>query len=152
MKTKSITYTSSIILISCLILVVTGSPILNIPLYEGSAFPLGTLVSWIGLIAFTSAIYLAFNKIDRVSNSIRQIIRIVSGSTIILALLWGLIGFVFAGNWAFVFQNHDEFRGGIEASRYFWIFTASLVLLPVLLFLILLLLLLIKRSFKRSEQ
>jgi hypothetical protein len=113
---------------------------------------LGTLVSWIGLIAFTSAIYLAFNKIDRASNSIRQIIRIVSGSTIILALLWGLIGFVFAGNWAFVFQNHDEFRGGIEASRYFWIFTASLVLLPVLLFLILLLLLLIKRSFKRSEQ
>ncbi|MBN2861586.1 MAG: DUF1705 domain-containing protein [Bacteroidales bacterium] len=152
MKTKSITYISLIILISCLILVVTGSPILNVPLYKDSAFPLGTLVSWIGLITVTFAIYLTSNKIHRTNNSIRQIIRIVSGSTIILALLWGLIGFLFAGNWAFVFQNHDEFRGSIEASRYFWIFTASLVLLPVLLILTVLFMLLLKKLLRRSER
>jgi hypothetical protein len=115
---------------------------------------LGTIVSWIGLIAFTFTMYLAFNKIHRANNSIHRIIKSIFGSIVILAFLWGLIGFLFAGNWAFTFQNHDEFRGSIEASRYFWIFTASLVLLPVILFLInwLLLLLLIKRSFKRSEQ
>jgi hypothetical protein len=113
---------------------------------------LGTLVSWIGLISVTFTIYLAFNKIHHSNNSFHRIIRIVSGSIVVLALFWGLIGFLFAGNWAFTFQNHDEFRGSIEASRYFWIFTATLILLPVLLFLILWLLLLIKRSFKRSEQ
>jgi glucan phosphoethanolaminetransferase (alkaline phosphatase superfamily) len=113
---------------------------------------LGTLVSWIGLITVTFAIYLTSNKIHRTNNSIRQIIRIVSGSTIILALLWGLIGFLFAGNWAFVFQNHDEFRGSIEASRYFWIFTASLVLLPVLLLLTVLFMLLLKKLLRRSER
>jgi hypothetical protein len=121
-------------------------------LYKGSAFPLGTIVSWIGLIALTSTIYLAFNKIDRASNSAHKKIRIAFAGIVILAFSWVLIGFLLAGNWAFTFQNHDEFRGSIEASRYFWIFTASLVLLPVILFLILLLLLLIKRSFKRSEQ
>jgi len=152
MKTKAFTYLSSIILVSCVFLILTGSPILNIPLYKGSVFPWGTLVSWIGLIAFTFTIYLAFNKIDRFSNSVHRKIRIAFGGIVTLALSWVLIGFLLAGNWAFTFQNHDEFRGSIEASRYFWIFTASLVLLPVLLFLILWLLLMIKKSSKRSEQ
>ena len=150
MKANTVTYISSIILVSCLFLIVTGSPILNAPLYNGSAFPLGTLVSWIGIIAFAFTIYLSFNRIHHANNSFHRIIRIVSGSIVVLALFWGLIGFLFAGNWAFTFQNHDEFRGSIEASGYFWIFTATLILLPVLLFLILWLL--IKRSFKRSEQ
>ncbi len=150
MKAKAILYLSSIILVSCLFLIVTGSPILNVPLYKGSAFPLGTIVSWIGLTALTSTIYLAFNKIYRASNSAHKKIRIAFGGIVILAFSWILIGFLLAGNWAFTFQNHDEFRGSIEASRYFWIFTASLVLLPVLLFLILWLL--IKKSSKRSEQ
>ncbi|MHC1732664.1 MAG: hypothetical protein AB9888_11650 [Bacteroidales bacterium] len=149
---KTIPYLSLIIFVSCLFLIVTGSPILNVPLFKESAFPLGTIVSWIGLIAFTFTIYLISNKIHRANISVHKIIRIAFGSTVILALLWGLIGFLFAGNWAFTFQNHDAFRGGIEASRCFWIFTSTLVLMPVLLFLVLVLMLLIKKSFKRTEQ
>lgn len=152
MKVKAITYISSIILVSCIFLIVTGSPILNVPLYKESAFPLGTIVSWIGLIAFTFTMCFAFNKIHRANNSIHKIIRIVFGGIVILASIWGLIGYLLAGNWAFTFQNHDEFRGSIEASRYFWICTASLVLLPILLFLIFWIPLMIKKSFIRSEQ
>lgn len=151
MKAKSITYLSSIILVSCLFLIVTGSPILTRPIFKESAFPSGTLISWTGLIALTSTIYFAFKTIHLSGSSNHKIFRFVFGSTIIFAFLWGLIGFLLAKNWAFTFQNHDEFRGSIEASRYFWIYTASIVSLPILLFLILWLVPLSKRIFRRSK-
>lgn len=152
MKAKALPYISSIILVSSIFLIVTGSPILNIPVNKESTFPSGTLVSWIGLIALTVTIYFGFNKILRSNNSSHRIFRFAFISIIILASLWGLIGFLLANNWAFTFQNHDEFRGSIEASRYFWIYTASLVLFPVLLILILWLAILTKRLLRRSKK
>lgn len=152
MKVKALIYVSSVILIFCLILIVTGSPILGTPVFNKTTFPSGTLISWIGLIALTFLIYLAFNKSYNSTSSNRRILRFVSGIIVILAFLWGLIGFLLAGNWAFTFQNHNEFRGSIEASRFFWIYTASLVLLPILLILILWLMILSNKILKKSKQ
>jgi hypothetical protein len=136
MKTSALTYISPGILAICILLIVTGSPILTMPVVKESAFPFGTLISWIGLIALTTSVYLAFIKIIGSDSSNHRIFGFAFKSIVILAALWGIIGFLLAGNWAFTFQNHEEFRGSIEASKYFWTFTAALVFIPVLLILI----------------
>src|SRR5665648_292280 len=101
MTVKALTYISSIILVSCLFLIVTGSPILNILVIKESTFPLGTLISWIGLIALTYTIYFGFNKIPHSNNPNHKLFKFAFRSIIILASLWGLIGFLLAKNWAF---------------------------------------------------
>jgi len=152
MKTKPLIYISSIILISSLFLLVTGSPVLNMPLFKEATFPSGTLVSWIGLIAFTVTIYLIFNMIHNSDSSDYRIFRVAFISIIVLATLWGIIGFLLANNWAFTFQNHDKFRGSSDASRYFWIYTALLVLIPVLLILIFRLVLLSNKLLQKEKR
>jgi hypothetical protein len=151
MKAKAQIYISAIILVSCLFLIITGSPILNKPFIKDSTFPLGTVISWVGIIALTLVIYFIINKIYSSYSSNYKILRFIFKSIIILALLWGFIGFLLANNWAFIFQNHDKFRGSADASRYFWIYTATLVLLPILLILILWLMSLSGKLIKRLK-
>ena len=136
MKASPLTYISFIILVFCLFLIVTGSPILTMPVIKGSAFPFGTLISWVGLIALTTSVYFAFKKITGSDGSNHRLFGFAFKGIVILGALWGIIGFLLSGNWAFTFQNHDEFRGSIEASKYFWTFTAALVFSPILLILI----------------
>jgi len=151
MKAKPPIYIFTVILASCLILIVTGSPILNRPLNDNSTFPLGTFISWIGIIALTLTVYFAFIRILGSKSSKYRILRFVFKSIIVLASIWGFIGFILADNWAFTFQNHDKFRGSIDASRYFWIYTASLVLLPIIIILIFLLMYLSGKLIKKSN-
>lgn len=152
MKAKALIFVSSVILVFCLILLVTGSPILGTPLVNKTAFPSGTIISWIGIIALTITIYLVFILLRHSTRSNYKMLSYVLRSIVIFAALWGLTGFLLAGNWAFIFQNHDEFRGSIEASRLFWIYTASLVLLPVLLILVFWLMILSKKLLEKSKQ
>jgi hypothetical protein len=152
MIAKAPIYISSVVLIVCLILLATGSPILGTPLVQETAFPSGTLISWVGIIALTITIYLVFTPLSDPANPGDRIFRFAFKSIATLALLWGLIWKFLAGNWAFTFQNHDEFRGSIEASLVFWIYTASLVCFPVLLILVFCLFRLSWKFLKRSEQ
>lgn len=151
MKAKTKIYIPIIILVSSLFLVVTGSPILNKPFIKDSTLPLGTLISWIGIIALTLTIYCIFNKIHRSNSKNHKILRYVFKGIISLASIWGFIGFLFANNWALTFQNHDKFRGSIDASLFFWIYTATLVLFPILLIIILLLISMAKKLMKRPK-
>lgn len=152
MKAKAKIYIPIVILVSSLFLVVTGSPILNKPLIKDSALPLGTLISWIGIIALTLTIFYIFNKIHSSGSTNHKILRYVFKGIISLASVWGFIGFLFANNWAFTFQNHDKFRGSIDASRFFWIYTATIVLFPILLIISLLLISMARKLMKWPKQ
>lgn len=63
MNSKALPFISSLVLMTCLLLIVKGSPVLNIPVIKGTAFPVGTLVSWAGLIALAVTLFSIFNKI-----------------------------------------------------------------------------------------
>ncbi|WP_163714370.1 hypothetical protein [Mangrovibacterium lignilyticum] len=136
LKTRASVCISSVIFISCLLLVATGSPILGNPVLKDSTFPIGTIISWAGLIALLNTTYLVFNKNGYSHQSSFRLLRLAFQSMLILASAWGLIGFLLAGNWAFTFQNQDEFRGSIEASQYFVAYTVAIVLVPVFLLLV----------------
>jgi len=135
-KSRVLPYISSLVLITCLYLVITGSPVLNMPVFKATSFPAGTIVSWIGLIALAVTIYFIFSKIPDSFIAGGRILRFAFQCFIVLAALWGFIGFFLADNWSFTFGNKSEFRGSIEASEVFMYFTALLVLLPVLLIII----------------
>lgn len=133
MKLKALPFISSLVLIICLYLIVTGSPVLTLPVIKGTSFPAGTVISWLGLLALSGTIFFIFSKIFDSNNPGGRIFRFIFQCFIVLSALWGFIGFFLAGNWAFTFHNHDEFRGSIEASKVFMYFTASLVLFPLIL-------------------
>lgn len=150
MNSKALPFISSLVLMTCIFLVVTGSSFLTMPVIKGTSFPVGTVVSWLGLLALSATIFFIFSNIYDSDNPGGHIFRRALQCFIVLAALWGFIGYFLAGNWAFTFHNHDDFRGSIEASEVFMYFTASLVLFPVILIvtagLVSLLLKLVRRS------
>lgn len=151
MKSKAIPFISSLVLMTCIFLVVTGSSFLTMPVIKGTSFPVGTVVSWLGLLALSATIFFIFSKIYDSDNPGGHIFRLAFQCFIVLAALWGFIGYFLAGNWAFTFHNHDDFRGSIEASEAFMYFTASLVLFPVLLIIIAGLVSLLLKLVRRSK-
>lgn len=68
-----------------------------------SKVPLGTIVTWFGLIMYGLFWFdvLPGNQSSTVLNRIVDSKRII----LILALFWGIISELLSGNWAFSFQN-----------------------------------------------
>lgn len=117
-------------------LVFSGAEILNKPLIKAIGMPFGTLISWIGIIAFPFSIYFACKHISnpktRFSKNYQTVLKII----IILAFLWGIVGYYLADNWAFNFSSKSVFRGGVKAATYFWNYTYIIVILPILFVII----------------
>lgn len=115
-------------------------------LLEDPYLPMGTILTWIGFIAFTSFfcfLYLSLQKNDsklfKLFKSFFQLLRA-------LAFLWIFIGFAFSNNWSMTFSGSiTEFRGSPEASVYYWGFNYFMIGAPILLFVIFIIL----RFFKK---
>ena len=116
----------------CVYLLVTGSQILVKPLYKGSGLPCGTIITWIGLIAFPASVLFGIKKILDPDKSILRILNIVIKVNILLGLAWGFISYYLAGNWAFTFTPQNDFRGSTDASLYFFSFTLVIAILPLI--------------------
>lgn len=117
-------------------MLITGSPLLLTELSEGSGFPLGTLIAWLGMIAIPLVILTGFSGLYRPKTRQQKAWRRLLLGFLLLAICWGGIGHLLAGNWAYTFSGSSpSFRGSSEAGRYFWIFSYATVALP-LLFLI----------------
>lgn len=112
----------------------SGSVILTKPFIEVIGMPFGTVITWLGLIAFQIIIYFIIkrNSIIKVSNYYRIIFKIC----IIIACFWGFIGYFLANNWAYNFSNSEVFRGGEKAATLFWNFTFFLLIFPIAIVLI----------------
>ncbi|MBN1822422.1 MAG: hypothetical protein JXR31_12660 [Prolixibacteraceae bacterium] len=120
-----------------LIFLVTASPLLTVDLSANNSFPLGTLITWMGITALPSFIYFAFPTIRKSKTRTSKIYKWVFLCLIFISALWGFTGLGLAGNWAFTFSDSAVgFRGGIEAGNWFWMFTFILVALPFITILI----------------
>ncbi len=117
-------------------LLITGSPLLLTEFPEGSGFPLGTLIVWLGMTALPLVILTGFSGLYRPKTRQQKVWHRLLLGFLFLAICWGGIGYLLAGNWAYNFSGSSPtFRGSSEAGRYFWIFSYATVALP-LLFLI----------------
>ncbi len=50
--------------------------------------------------------------------------------------IWGFVSYGLAGNWAFNFGIRDTFVGSTIASVYFWYYTYTVIILPIVILII----------------
>ncbi len=136
MKQKVCFGISLIIMVIAVILLTSGSSLLTIPVLNEIEMPLGTLISWIGMISLPAAIYYGNKNIyDPKSPGLKRYRNVVI-ILIAMSILWGFVCYLLADNWAFIFKQQSQFRGSASASIYFWIYTFMIALLPIVFLLV----------------
>ena len=136
MNSRITFFITLLVLIICTFLLVTGSDILVKPVIPGSGLPWGTIITWAGLIALPSTILSGIENIRHPGNAVFRILNIANKMAVFFALIWGLVSYYFANNWAFTFSQQTEFRGSIRASSFFWNYTLFIIILSLTLLIV----------------
>lgn len=125
-----------LLLIGSGILILEGLPILTEPLYEGSELPFGTFVAWVGLSMLPLSILMGIRLIRKPISAVYRFYNRVFWLFTVLALAWGPLSYILAGNWAFTFSNSSGFKGSEQAFSVFLSYTIIVISLTLLTFLI----------------
>ena len=124
------------VLIVTTALLITGSSLLTQPLSSKYAIPLGTPITWLGMISLPLTIFLGVEKIRKPIEPLDHYLSRTLGIVLIAALFWAPISYGLAGNFSFSFTEKEGFQGGQSAMRWFWRFSYGIVVLPIILLMI----------------
>jgi len=119
-KRKIYFYCFLILTISVIVLLVTGSSLLTIALFNQESIPLGTLITWAGMISLPLTIFWGIKELRQPSNKLKRILSGFLKVIIVLGILWVPISYLLAGNLSFSFTEKETFRGGQDAMKWFW--------------------------------
>lgn len=122
-----------------LILLLSGSHLLTLPVVEGFSFPVGNLAAWLCLSMFPLSIISGIRYIRKPISRVYRFYRQAFVLYALLGMLWGFVSFQLAGNWAFAFSDQGHFQGSDTAFRIFVSYTAivgGFSLLTFIIFLI----------------
>lgn len=122
-----------LILIVTTLLLLTGSSILSMPLFKGSSIPMGTPITWIGLISLPLSIYFGISKFREPTHTLYKYLGPLLTLSLFAAFLWVPISYVLAGNLSFSFSEKEGFQGGQSAMKWFWGYSYAVVILPLAL-------------------
>ena len=106
--------------LSVIILLVTGSYLLTIALDNNKSIPLGTLITWTGMISFPLTIYYGLEELRKPSRKLHRILSRILKIIIIFGILWVPISYLLAGNLSFSFSENETFQGAQTAMKWFW--------------------------------
>ena len=120
-------------------LLITGSKLLNYSLSSSLYIPLGTFITWTGLVALTMSIYLGTKRFDKKAKNPTKGWSLIFKILIALSISWLPVCYLLAGNISFSFSEKQTFQGGQLAMEIFWGFSYFLVGAPIVLFVIYLL-------------
>ncbi|NND10655.1 MAG: hypothetical protein HKN96_05565 [Flavobacteriaceae bacterium] len=113
-------YISLIVLLTTIILLLTGSSLLTFALDKEDSIPLGSFITWAGLISLPLTLYWGIkelrNPTTKAYGYLAKTIKIV----ILIAVLWVPISYLLAGNLSFNFSEKASFQGGQIAMKWFW--------------------------------
>lgn len=124
-------------------LLASGSEILVKSFFDFSV-PLGTFITWAGMIAFNLLLFIVHRKIKHpVSRT--TFYWLFMKIFLLLAFVWGFVSYGLAGNWSFTFEPSETFQGSNEAARFFWYYSYAVVISPIIILLILSVHILIKK-------
>mgnify|MGYP000107873547 FL=1 len=138
MKTSTIRlgFTAALaIFLFALALLVTGSPLLAVPLSERLGLPLGNVITWFGMTALVMLVWFGSRGLREPASRRDRIYRQLWFILLALAVLWPFASYALAGNWSFSFGSREEFRGSSRAADWFFRYSYAVVLLPMLLVL-----------------
>jgi hypothetical protein len=125
---------TTLLFISALLL--SGSSWLTFPLSRTHSIPLGTPLTWIGIMALPLTIFLGVEDFRKPGTLLYRILAILLKIALIFAILWAPVCYFLAGNLAFTFTEKEGFQGGQVAMLWFWSFSLGIVILPLILLLI----------------
>ena len=119
-RSKTLFYCTLILSLTVIILLATGSSLLTIPLDSNNSIPLGTFITWTGMIALPTAVYLGVKEFRKPSTQLNKTLSVLLKLIILLGILWVPIAYLLAGNLSFSFSEKETFQGGQAAMKWFW--------------------------------
>lgn len=114
-------YSALILTLSTIILLLIGSSLLTLALDRDKSIPLGTLITWTGMISLPLTIYWGIKEMRKPSGKFNKFLSGFLKIIIISGMLWAPISYLLAGNLSFSFSEKETFQGGQTAMRWFWI-------------------------------
>ena len=119
-KRKVYFYSTLILTLSVIILLVTGSSLLTIALDRDESIPVGTLMTWTGMISLPLTIYWGIKELRKPSSKLNRFLSGLLKIIIVLGILWVPLSYLLAGNLSFSFSEKETFQGGQDAMKWFW--------------------------------
>jgi len=113
-------YSALILALSTIILLVTGSSLLVIYLDDKKTIPLGSLITWAGMVSLPLTIFFGIREMRKPTTKLHKILAYLLKMIIILAIFWAPISYLLAGNFSFSFSEKETFQGGQVAMQWFW--------------------------------
>ena len=126
-------YSSLLIVLITITLLVTGSPLLTTALDKNDSIPLGTFITWVGLIALPLSVYWGIKEFRNPTTKGFKFLSIILKTVIVMAILWVPVSYLLSGNISFSFSEKVTFQGGQTAMRWFWRYTYGIALVSLLM-------------------
>ncbi|QIA08586.1 hypothetical protein [Draconibacterium halophilum] len=102
--------------------------LLGINISKSLNFPLGSLIAWLGIVAYV--IFFQLIMVPLSKSDLFRIEKVIRSSQFTLALLWLPVSLALSGNMAFTFQNAPH------AFKFWVIYTLVILVLPLVLFIL----------------
>lgn len=118
--TKVYFYSALVLTLTVLILLGTGSSLLTTALDGNNKVPLGTPITWTGMIALPLTVFLGVGALRKPATKFDGFLSVLLKVVIVLGLLWAPLSYLLAGNLSFSFTERETFQGGQAAMRWFW--------------------------------
>lgn len=125
-----------LLFLACLLLIATGSPILEKPVRNELEIPFGTLISWVCIAMLPLSIIMSIRLIRKPTSKAYRFYKRVFICLFLLSAAWGLISYYLAGNWSFTYSNTGVFRGSEKAFQIIVTYTFTLISLTLLFLVI----------------
>lgn len=106
--------------IGTIILLISGSSLLTIPLDNNKAIPSGTFITWAEMISLPLTVYWGVKEFRKPTYKLNIILGYFLKIIIILGVLWVPISYLLSGNISFSFSKTEAFQGGQNAMQWFW--------------------------------
>ncbi len=125
-----------LLFLACLLLILTGSPLLVKPVMNELEIPFGTLISWVGIAMLPLSVIMGIRLIRKPTSLAYRFYKRVFICLFLFSAAWGLISYYLAGNWAFTYSDTGVFRGSEKAFQLIVKYTFTLISLNLLFLLI----------------
>ena len=113
-------YSSLMMTLFTILLLVTGSSLLTLAIDKADTIPLGTFITWAGMISLPLSIYWGIQELRNPKGAFSSFLSKSLKVILLLAILWVPISYLLAGNLSFSFSEKETFQGGQIAMRWFW--------------------------------
>ena len=100
-------------------------------LSEALGLPAGNVIVWLGMLALVLMIWFASAGLRQPSSGSDRVYRRIWLALLVLALAWPFVSYALAGNWSYSFRRRDVFQGSGAAATWFFSFSYTVVILPL---------------------